>query len=222
MCPPHSAYPYIGRDSCKAHPVAFADSSSPSETDTAALPREITLVRHGATEWTKVGKHTGRTNVPLDEDGRAEAISLGERLAEMEYDLVLTSPLFRARETADLAGYGEIADSVFELHEWDYGEYEGKTTAEIRRNWPGWSLFDNGCPRGETAADVGFRADRVLESMRGYEQVVVFSHGHFLRVLAARWLEMPPEEGRRFKLDPGTISELGWEHDTAVMLFWNS
>lgn len=194
----------------------------PVEADTSALPREITLVRHGATEWTKSGQHTGRTNIPLDEDGRNQAVELGERLSEMEFDTVLTSPLMRSRETAQLAGFGDVASAAYDLHEWDYGQYEGKTTADIKRDRPGWSLFDDGCPGGETAADVGARADRVLSMLHGYDRVALFSHGHFLRVLAARWLELAPEEGRRLRLDPGTISMLGWERETAVLVLWNS
>jgi broad specificity phosphatase PhoE len=196
--------------------------SQASPVDTQPLPQEITLVRHGATEWSKSGQHTGRTNIPLDEDGRTQAVELGERLADMEFDLVLTSPLSRARETAQLAGYGEVAEAVYDLHEWDYGQYEGRTSEDIRREQRDWSLFNDGCPNGESASDVGSRADRVLSSVRGFERVAIFSHGHFLRVFAARWLELPPDQGRRLKLDTATISMLGWEHEHTCLLLWNS
>ena len=140
----------------------------------------------------------------------------------MEFDLVLTSPLSRARETAQLAGYGEVAEAVYDLHEWDYGQYEGRTTADIRREQRDWSLFNDGCPNGETASDVGSRADRMLSSLRGFERVAIFSHGHFLRVFAARWLQLPPDQACRLKLDTATISMLGWEHEHACLLLWNS
>jgi probable phosphoglycerate mutase len=197
-------------------------SAVTSNTDTRPLPREITLVRHGATAWSKTGQHTGRTDIPLERDGREEAVELGERLAGDSFDVVLTSPLIRALETAELAGYGGVAVENSDLREWDYGEYEGCTTADIRRERPGWSLFDDGCPGGESAPDVGKRADSVLASLAGYERVLLFAHGHILRVLAARWLELPPDEGRRLRLDPATLSRLGWEHETAVLLAWNS
>jgi probable phosphoglycerate mutase len=203
--------------------VALVQSSAEtSETDTTPLPREITLVRHGATAWSKSGQHTGRTDIPLDEDGRAEAVALGARLAGASFDAVVTSPLSRALETAQLAGYGGVAVENADLQEWDYGDYEGRTTAAIRRDRPGWSLFDDGCPGGESATEVGKRADSVLASVAGYERVLLFAHGHMLRVLAARWLELPPDEGRRLRLDPATLSRLGWEHETAVLLLWNS
>lgn len=195
-----------------------------TQTDTSALPREITLVRHGATAWSKTGQHTGRTDLPLDEDGRENAVAVGTRLAGSSYDNVLTSPLLRASETARLAGYGGVAVVNPDLREWDYGDYEGLTTAAIRKSRPGWSLFDDGCPDGETAADVGKRADAVISSLagHGFERVLLFAHGHILRVLAARWLELAPGEGRRLRLDPATVSRLGWEHETAVILLWNA
>jgi probable phosphoglycerate mutase len=190
-------------------------------TDTAPLPREITLLRHGATAWTKSGQHTGRTDIPLDDDGREQARALGARLAGAEFDLVLTSPLARAAETAQLAGYGQAVVTP-DLCEWDYGDYEGLTTTAVRSERPDWSIFDDGCPGGETAADVGRRADRVISSLRGSEVVALFAHGHLLRVLTARWLGLAPDGGRLFRLDPGTMSKLGWERETAVIPLWNS
>jgi probable phosphoglycerate mutase len=183
---------------------------------------EIVLVRHGETEWSRTGRHTGRTNVPLDEMGRSQAETLGARLAGRAFALVLTSALSRALETCRLAGLGEQALVRDELMEWDYGAYEGRTTAEIRQERPGWSLWRDGVVDGETAAEVGARADRVLAELDGADaDAVVFSHGHFLRVLAARYLGFPPADGRLLALDPATISVLGHEHEWRAIRHWN-
>jgi broad specificity phosphatase PhoE len=188
----------------------------------AASADEIVLVRHGETEWSKSGRHTGRTDVPLTERGRDEARAVGAELRKRRFALVLTSPLGRAAETCRLAGFGERAVQRDELMEWDYGAYEGRTTSDIRDERPGWTLWHDGVPEGETAVEVGARVDRVLAEIRSADgDAVLFAHGHVLRVLAARWLGLEPAEGRLFALDPGTISVLGYERETAVVRLWN-
>ena len=183
---------------------------------------ELVLVRHGETEWSRIGRHTGRTDVPLTELGRREAASVGARLAGRRFTRVLTSPLARAAETCRLAGFGDQAELDAELLEWDYGAYEGLTTPEIRVERPGWTLWQDGVPGGETLDEVGARADRVLAelAMTGGE-VLLFSHGHLLRVLAARRLGLDASFGARLALDPATISELGHEHELPVVRRWN-
>jgi broad specificity phosphatase PhoE len=186
------------------------------------VPREIVLVRHGETEWAREERHTGRTDVPLTGEGRREAEVLGRRLAGYTFALVLTSPLRRAFDTCRLAGLGAAADVRQDLAEWDYGRYEGRTTPEIRVEAPGWSLWRDGCPGGETAADVGRRADRLIAELRPLAgDAAVFAHGHLLRVLAARWVGMPAEAGGALGLSTATISILGHEHDLSVIWLWN-
>ncbi len=186
-------------------------------------PMEIILARHGETEWSRDLKHTGRTDIPLTDRGRAEAEHLGRALAGRSFARVLSSPLQRAVETCRLAGLGDQVELTDDLLEWDYGEYEGITTAEIRRERPDWYLWRDGCPGGETAADVGRRVDRVIAELRGLEgDAVLFAHGHVLRVLTARWLRLGPECGALFKLDTGTLSTLGFERETPVITRWNS
>jgi probable phosphoglycerate mutase len=183
----------------------------------------IVLVRHGETEWSRSGRHTGRTDVPLTELGRREAEAVSDELAGRRFALVLTSPLDRARETCRLAGYGAGAEVRDDLLEWDYGAYEGITTAEVRREHPNWTVWDGPIPNGETIAEVGERADRIVaevEQVAG--DVLVFSHGHLLRILTARWLGLEPEAGRLFALDPATVSLLGYEHDGRVIREWNA
>jgi len=188
----------------------------------------ILLARHGQTEWSLSGKHTGRTDVPLLEEGRRGAKLLGERLHRAPYDglpdvEIRTSPLARARETCELAGFGERAGTWDTLMEWDYGAYEGRTTPEIREGSPGWTIWSGEVPGGESAEDVGARVDRLLEELRAVDgDVLLFAHGHLLRVLAARWLELDPREGRHLALDPGTTSVLGYERETPVVRLWNS
>ncbi len=180
------------------------------------------LVRHGETEWSVALKHTGLTDVPLTEAGRAQARGLGGELAERSFAVVLTSPLARAVETCRLAGLGEQAQLRDDLREWDYGDYEGLTTVEIRQDRPEWWLWRDGCPGGESAADVGARADRVVAELRGLEaDAAVFAHGHLLRVLAVRWVDLPAERGASLALSTGGVSELGWERDTPVVWRWN-
>ena len=183
---------------------------------------EVVLVRHGETEWTRTRQHTGRTDLPLTEEGREQARLVGEALRGRTFGLVLTSPLRRAHETAELAGFGAAAQAREDLGEWDYGEYEGRTTKEIRSERPDWSLWRDGAPGGESPADVGRRADRVVEEIRAAGvDTLVFGHGHQLRVLAARWLGLEPAEGRLFALDTGTLSALGYERETPVIRRWN-
>ena len=188
-------------------------------------PSSVVLVRHASTAWTKSGKHTGRTDVPLDSVGRAEAAALAQRLAAIKATRVLSSPLSRALETCRLSGLGDAVEECDLLLEWDYGDYEGMTTAEITSVRPRWNLFRDGCPGGEDAIDVGRRADALiailLEDPPG-GVVVCFAHGHLLRVLAARWVELEPEAGALFALRAPSISELGFEHDSRVVHVWNT
>lgn len=182
------------------------------------------LVRHGETEWSRSGRHTGRTDVPLLTDGERQAAALGRWLGERvsSPSLVLTSPLARAAETCRLAGFGERARVSDDLLEWDYGEYEGLTSEEIRRERPGWTLWFDGAPGGETAAEVGRRADRVIEMAKSADgDVLAFGHGHTLRTVAARWVELPPVEGRLLALGVASVGTLGWEREVPVVERWN-
>lgn len=183
---------------------------------------EIVLVRHGETEWSRTRRHTGRTDVPLTEHGRATARDLAARLRGRRFGRVFTSPLSRAAETCRLAGLGDGAEERPELMEWDYGEYEGRTTADIRSERPGWFLWRDGCPGGETAAEVAARVDPLLAELTAAdEDVALFAHGHVIRVLAARWIELPPEEGQRLVLGTAAISVLGREHEAQAIRLWN-
>jgi broad specificity phosphatase PhoE len=183
---------------------------------------EVVLVRHGETEWSASGRHTGRTDVPLTDDGRRQAEALRACLSEWTFGLVLTSPLQRAVETCRLAGLGHVAQVRDDLREWDYGDYEGKATAEIRSIRPSWSLWLDGVVNGEPIEHVGLRAERVIAEVRAEEgDVALFGHGHILRVLAARWLELPPDRGRSFVLETAALSVLGHQRETPAMLRWN-
>jgi probable phosphoglycerate mutase len=184
----------------------------------------VYLARHGATAWSVTRQHTGRTDLPLTADGERDARALGARLAGMRFAQVLTSPLQRASRTCALAGFGAVAATDDDLLEWNYGDYEGRRTAEIRAQRPGWDLFRDGCPGGETPAAVGARADRVVARLRAASgAVLVFSSAHILRVLTARWLGLPPEGARYFALGTGSLSALSYEHDLAqpVIRTWN-
>ena len=184
---------------------------------------EVVLVRHAETEWSLSGRHTGHTDVLLTETGRERAVALGLELGTRQFELVLTSPLARATETCRLSGFGERAVARDELMEWDYGAYEGRRTVEIRKELPGWSLWRDGVPEGEKLDAVAARSDRVLDEIRSVAgDVLVFSHGHLLRVLTARWLGLAPRAGRLFALDPGSIGILGYERETSVVRLWNS
>jgi broad specificity phosphatase PhoE len=182
---------------------------------------ELWVVRHGETEWSRDGRHTSRTEVDLTPEGEQVARGLRERLDGVEFDLVLTSPRLRARRTAELAGMPD-ARVEDDLTEWDYGEYEGITTAEIREQVPDWTIWSQPCPGGESAADVSRRLDRVVAEVRANGgRVLVFSHGHASRALAARWLGLPVTEGRLFLLGTATISVLGYERESPVVARWN-
>ena len=184
--------------------------------------RAAVLVRHAETEWSLNGRHTGRTDLPLTDHGREVATALRERLRAWRFALVLVSPASRARETCELCGLGAEAQVRDDLHEWDYGDYEGLTTAEIWERRPGWGLWRDGCPGGESPADVGARADRVIAEIAAADgAVAVFSHGHMLRVLGARWIALGPDGGARLGLSTAAISVLGHERDTAVIARWN-
>jgi len=181
------------------------------------------LVRHGETEWSASGRHTSRTDLPLTEQGRERARRLAGALGGGRFAAVFCSPLLRARETCELAGFGEVAVTWDDLHEWDYGEYEGLTTPEIRERDPNWSLWLDGCPGGETPEQVGARADRVLQRLRGAGgDAAAFAHGHILRVVTARWLAMEAAAGARFALAAGSTGVLGFERETEVLSRWNA
>ncbi|MGO9110329.1 MAG: histidine phosphatase family protein [Thermoguttaceae bacterium] len=182
------------------------------------------LARHGETVWSVSGQHTGLTDLPLTERGERNARNLAERLKGLTFTTVLTSPLQRAVRTCELAGFGAQAKVDRCLLEWDYGEYEGRQTADIRRERPDWQLFRDGCPGGETPNQVGVRADRVVSRLRAvHGDALLFSSGHFLRVLAARWLGLEPAAGRYFALSTASVSALGYEHDLSqpVIRLWD-
>jgi broad specificity phosphatase PhoE len=182
----------------------------------------VWLVRHAETEWSLSGKHTGRTDVPLTDAGRARARELGARLRDRQFQLVLVSPRERARETARLAGLADACQVREDLLEWDYGEYEGITTLEIRETRPDWYLWTDGVPGGETAEEIGARCDRIVEEILGVDgDVAIFAHGHVLRVLGARWLEAPVSFGGRLYLTTGSLSVLGFEREVRVIRLWN-
>jgi broad specificity phosphatase PhoE len=191
-----------------------------------ANAQQIWLIRHGETEWSRSGQHTGRTDIPLNEAGERSACILAQQLPTLigaPPDLVLTSPFGRARRTCELAGYGQQALLEPKLAEWDYGDYEGISTPDIRKTRPGWSLWRDGVINGETAEHVGQRADQVLAriAQSGAVRTALFAHGHILRILTSRWLGLPPEAGRLFVLGTASVSLLGYEHDTKVIRLLN-
>jgi probable phosphoglycerate mutase len=184
--------------------------------------RRVWLVRHGETEWSKSGQHTGRTDIALTTDGQRQAKTLGRHLAGHHFALVLTSPMGRARETCRLAGLADRAEVSEDLHEWNYGIYEGVTTKAVREKHPGWTIWESPIPEGETIAQVGARACRVIarvEQVPG--DVALFAHGHFLRILGACWMGLAPIHGRNLGLHTATISVLGYERETRVIEAWN-
>jgi len=184
---------------------------------------EIVIVRHGETEWSANGRHTSRTDLELTERGRQRALALRSELGGRKFSVVLCSPLLRARETCELAGFGEVAVVCEELREWDYGEYEGLTTPQIREKNSGWNLWRDGCPGGETPEQVGSRADVAISRLRSTEEdSLAFAHGHILRVLSARWIGMEPAAGARFALAAGAVGALGYERETEVVARWNT
>jgi broad specificity phosphatase PhoE len=184
----------------------------------------VWLARHGETAWSLSGQHTGLTDLPLTERGERNARSLGERLKAVTFAAVFTSPLQRAARTCELAGFGTQAEVDRSLLEWDYGQYEGLRTVDIRKERPDWQLFRDGCPGGESPDQVGSRADRVIQRVRGIDgDVLLFSSAHFLRVLAARWLGLGPAAGRFFLLSTASLSALGYEHNRSqpVIRLWD-
>jgi len=184
------------------------------------MPSEIWLVRHGETEWSRSGQHTSRTDLPLTPEGERQAASLKRMLAGHSFALILSSPMKRALDTCRLVGLTpEINDN---LREWDYGEYEGLTTAEIQKRVPGWTIFTGAVPNGEMAERVGARADRVIaRALAEIGDVALFGHGHFSRVLAARWIGLEPSGGRLLALSTASLSVLGHEHEARVVRLWN-
>ena len=186
-------------------------------------PTRLVLARHGETEWSRTGRHTGRTDIPLTARGREQAARLGQTLRGRTFSRVLSSPLGRALDTCRLAGFGNRVETVDDLREWDYGAYEGRTRIEIAADVRGWTVWSHPIVDGESLADLGRRADRVIESLLPVGgDVLIFSHGHILRVIAARWLEQPPLLGSRLELATASLSELGWEHDRRVIEGWNA
>jgi len=184
--------------------------------------QEVYLVRHGETEWSLSGQHTGSTDIPLTPNGEEVARQLGRKLADHNFAAVISSPMSRALDTARLAGFEHDVRLSDDLKEWDYGEYEGLTTPQIRERRPDWNLWRDGCPGGETAADVGTRVDRVIAEVRSvHGDAALVAHGHVLRVLGARWVELPPETGARLALSTGALCTLGYERETAVLERWN-
>jgi broad specificity phosphatase PhoE len=178
---------------------------------------DVYLVRHGETLWTRSGQHTGLTNLALTAEGEQQAIGLRKRLKDMPFAEVLTSPLKRATRTCELSGYGSAAETAEDLVEWNYGDYEGLTRPEILAQRPDWSIFRDGCPHGESPRDVAIRADRIIGRIRQVDgNVLVFSSGHFLRVLIARWLGFEPFGGSYFKLGTAALSILGYDHNSAA------
>ena len=189
----------------------------------ATNEQNVYLLRHGETEWSLNGQHTGVTDIPLTENGRTVARLLQPVLAEETFTLVLTSPLQRARETCELAGLGKQATIESDLIEWNYGEYEGLKTEQIRLTRPGWSVFRDGCPGGESPEQVAARADRVLTKVRATEgNVALFAHGHILRVLAARWINLSANYGEHFLLDTATLNVLNYYRESPAFKIWNA
>jgi len=190
------------------------------------MAAKIFLFRHGETAWSLTGQHTGHTDLPLTENGERRAAQLRGLLQEIKFTHVLTSPLQRARRTCELAGFGAVARVEPNLHELDYGNYEGRTTADIRSQHPGWSMFKDGSPQGESVEKFSERADRVLALVRSMDgTIALFSHGQFLRALAARWIGLPVQEGQHFALDTASISILGYEHTNeqiSAITLWNA
>lgn len=183
---------------------------------------DVWLVRHGETEWARLGRHTGRTDIPLTDTGRAQARALGRRLAGHRFALVLTSPLSRAAETTAIAGFGDVAIADPDLREWDYGDLEGRLTADIAAEFPGWTIWRGPWPGGESLDDVAARADRVMTRLaRTDGDALIIAHGHLLRVLAARWLALEPASGGLFALATASVSVLGHDRDNPVIETWN-
>jgi broad specificity phosphatase PhoE len=186
------------------------------------LNLQLWLIRHGETEWSLSGAHTSRTDIPLTARGEERAAKIREYLAHRKFDLVLTSPMQRARETCRIAGFGDVAQVDDNLREWDYGIYEGRTTAEIRKDQPDWSIWDAPPPQGEPVEHVAVRTQQVIDRAGKIGgQVALFAHAHVLRILAATWLGLPPRAGSLLALGTGSVSTLGFERETRVISTWN-
>ncbi len=184
--------------------------------------QNLYLVRHGETEWTQTRRHTGLTDIPLSDEGRLQAEWIKPCLLDKKFKKVFCSPLKRAMETCEITGYGKVAEIEDDLVEWNYGDYEGKTTAEIREEEPKWTIFSKGAPNGESVGDVSSRAQRVISRVREIPgDVLMFSSGHFLRALAAKWLHLPVSEAKLFLLSTASLSCLGFERESPVIVSWN-
>ncbi len=198
----------------------------PHSLHTGQVTQQIYLIRHGETIWSLSGQHTGNTDLPLTENGEQQARHLIQLLAKIKLTHILTSPMQRARRTCELAGLGNTARVETNLSEWNYGDYEGRTAADIHAERPGWKVYRDGCPNGESAEEVSQRADRVVEILRRLEgTIALFSHGQFLRALAVRWIGLPIGTGEHFGLDTGSISILGYEHhqmNAPALSLWNA
>jgi probable phosphoglycerate mutase len=210
-----------------APPGAEPPDGPPTEpeppTDAEPLQTRLVLARHGETAWSKSGQHTGRTDIPLTDLGREQARRLGEVLGGRPFSRTFSSPLSRASDTARLAGFGAGLQIDPDLREWDYGAYEGRRRVDIAEDDPGWTIWSRPIPGGESLVELGERADRVIARLLPIGgDVLVFSHGHFLRVLAARWIEEPPVTASRLELWVASVSELGWEAERRVIEVWNS
>jgi probable phosphoglycerate mutase len=194
--------------------------------DIPSLLSRLYLMRHGETAWSLSGQHTGRTDIPLTEQGEQDASQLAERLRIVEFSRVFTSPLQRARRTCELAGLGKVAEIEPDLAEWDYGDYEGQRPLDIRKARPDWNVFRDGCPGGESAAQVSERADRLIVRLRTLEgNIAIFSHGHFGRVLGARWIGLEIRQAQHLLLSTASISILGYEHnveEVPAVVLWNA
>lgn len=183
---------------------------------------QLWLIRHGETEWSLSGAHTSKTDIPLTERGKERATKIRDYLAQRKFNLVLTSPLQRARETCRIAGYADVAQIEENLREWDYGIFEGRTTADIRKDQPDWSIWDSPVPEGEPVEHVAARAQKVIDrAMQTGGDIALFAHAHILRILAATWLSLEPRGGRLFALGTGSVSTLGYERETRVISTWN-
>jgi broad specificity phosphatase PhoE len=199
-------------------PAIQTDDAIIQEARNKVAPVQLWLVRHGETEWSLSGQHTGRTELPLTRTGEQQAREIGKLLRGQRFAIVLTSPLLRATETCRLAGYGDNAIVDENLQEWDYGEYEGRTTPEIHEHRPGWSLWRDGVPGGESIEQVATRAQAVIDrALANSGDALLFAHGHLLRILACCWLGLPPEDGRLFSLGTAKVTTLGYEHQARVI-----
>lgn len=213
-----SGHPDDSRDDVRDH----SRDDSRDDRDDVRDDVRVVLVRHGETEWSRSRQHTGRTDIPLTAAGRVQAARLGPRLQDEKFALVLTSPLSRAAETCELAGFGAVAERDDDLLEWDYGDYEGKRTADIRTQRPGWLIWNDGVPGGERLGNVAARADRVIDRARAAGgPVLLFAHAHLLRILATCWLGVHPKVAGQLVLSAASISILGEEHGTPAILHWN-